>query len=90
MAMKVHSKNTHHKWNEILARHWPEHAKKQRIPEAQTLAIMAYLSEEVEPALNASFKQANTIFDMHVGEIIAERTLTCLRKIASFLEKSSV
>ncbi|MCZ8529848.1 type II toxin-antitoxin system HipA family toxin [Alteromonas sp. PRIM-21] len=90
MAMKVHSKNTHYKWNEILARHWPEHAKKQGIPEAQTLAIMAYLSKKVEPALHASFKQANTTFDMYVGEIIAERTLTCLRKIASFLENSSV
>ncbi|GAB5381439.1 MAG: type II toxin-antitoxin system HipA family toxin [Aliiglaciecola sp.] len=86
MAMKVHSKNTHYKWNEIMARHWPEHGKKQGIDEDQTLAIMAYLDNKIESALNTSLKQANDLFDMGVGEVITERTLTCLRKITNFLK----
>lgn len=86
MAMKVHSKNTHYKWNEIMARHWPEHGKKQGIDEDQTLAIMAYLDNKIESALNTSLKQANELFNMGVGEVITERTLTCLRKITNFLK----
>lgn len=86
MAMKVHSKNTHYKWNEIMPRHWPEHGKKQGIPEEQTLAIIASLNEKVESALNVTFKEANEHFDMGVGEVITERTLTCLGKITRFLK----
>ena len=85
IAMKVHSKNTHYKWNEIMPRLWPEHGKKQGIPEEQTLAIMASLNEKVESALNVTLKETNEHFDMGVGEVITERTLTCLGKITRFL-----
>ncbi|MFC3095398.1 type II toxin-antitoxin system HipA family toxin [Alteromonas sediminis] len=86
MAMKVHSKNTHYKWNEILPRHWPEHGKRQGIDKKQTLGILAYLDEKVEEALTSTLKQANAHFDMAVGEVITERTITCLRKITTFLK----
>ena len=88
MAMKVHSKNSHYKWNEILPRHWPEHGKKQGIDEEQTLAIMASLDETVESALNATLKEANRLFDRIVGEVIAERTLDCLGKVTRFLKSA--
>ena len=86
MAMKVHSKNTHYKWHEIMPRHWPEHGKKQGIDEEQTIAILASLNDNVEKALHTTLKQANTLFDAEVGEVITERTLTCLRKITTFLK----
>lgn len=86
MAMKVHSKNTHYTWNEIMPRHWPEHGKRQGIDKEQTLGILASLDENVEDALTSTLKQANAHFDMGVGEIITEQTLTCLRKITAFLK----
>jgi len=86
MAMKVHSKNTHYKWSEIIPRHWPEHGQKQGVGRDQTLAIMVSLNENVESALNTTLKEANEFFDMAVGEVIAERTLACLGKIARFLK----
>lgn len=86
MAMKVHSKNTHYKWNEIMPRHWPEHGKRQGIDNEQTLRILASLDEKVEEALTSTLKQANAHFDMGVGEVITERTITCLRKITTFLK----
>lgn len=86
MAMKVHSKNTHYKWNEIMPRHWPEHGKKQGIDESETLNFLAFLEENVEDALQATLKEANEFFEMAVGEIITDRTLTCLRKITAFLK----
>ena len=85
MAMKVHSKNTHYKWSEILPRHWPEHGKKQGIDEELTLTIMTALDEKIELALNKTLREANEFFDQEVGEIIAERTLTCLGKVTRFL-----
>lgn len=85
MAMKVYSKNTHYKWNEIMPRHWPEHGRRQGIDKDQTLAIMASLDEKVESALNTTLKEANELFDTTVGEVITERTLTCLNKITRFL-----
>ena len=86
MAMKVHSKNTNYKWNEIMPRHWPEHGKRQGIDNEQTLGILAFLDEKVEEALASSLNQANAHFDMGVGEVITERTLTCLCKIKTFLK----
>lgn len=86
MAMKVHSKNTHYKWNEIMPRHWPEHGKRQGIDKEQTLGILASLDEKVEAALSSTLKQANELFALEVGEVITERTLTCLRKITTFLK----
>lgn len=86
MAMKVHSKNTHYKWNNIQARHWPEHGKKQGIDKEQTLEILAFLEANVESALARTLKEANELFDMHIGEVITERTLTCMSKIASYLK----
>ncbi|MBD3822523.1 MAG: type II toxin-antitoxin system HipA family toxin [Thiotrichales bacterium] len=85
MAMKVHSKNTHYKWNEIMPRHWPEHGKKLGVEEAQTIGILTFLDEKVENALTSTLGQANAHFDMRVGEIITEQTLACLRKITTFL-----
>ncbi|MBT0586772.1 type II toxin-antitoxin system HipA family toxin [Alteromonas oceanisediminis] len=85
MAMKVHSKNTHYKWSEIMPRHWPEHAKKQGVDEEQALAIMITLNDTVETALNTTLKQAKELFDMHVGEVITEHTLNCLNKMTTFL-----
>ena len=85
MAMKVHSKNTHYKWNDIMPRHWPEHGRKQGVDEAQTLGILASLDEKAEEALTSTLKQANANFDMGVGEVITESTLTCLSKITTFL-----
>ncbi|MBJ2130174.1 hypothetical protein JC525_14650 [Alteromonas sp. IB21] len=67
--------------------HWPEHDKKQGISEAQTLAIMTSLVGKLEPALRASLKEANMLFDKEVGEAITEDTLTCLRKIVHFLKR---
>ncbi|MAI65993.1 MAG: serine/threonine protein kinase [Alteromonas sp.] len=87
MAMKVYSKNTHYRWNEIMPRHWPEHGKKQGISEAQTLAIMTSLVDKVEPALRSSLQEANMLFDKEVGEAITENILTCLRKISHFLKR---
>jgi len=86
MAMKVHSKNTHYKWHEIMPRHWPEHGKRQGIDKEQTLGILASLDGKVEDALTSTLKQANAHFDMAVGEVITERTITCLRKITTFLK----
>jgi serine/threonine-protein kinase HipA len=86
MAMEVHSKNTHYKWNEIMARHWLEHGKKQGIDETQVLGILAFLDEKVGAALTSTLKQANAHFDMNVGKRITEQTLTCLRKITAFLK----
>ncbi|MDY6927723.1 MAG: type II toxin-antitoxin system HipA family toxin [Pseudomonadota bacterium] len=86
MAMKVHSKNTHYKWNEIMPRHWPEHGKRQGIDKEQTLGILASLDGKVEEALTSTLKQANAHFDMAVGEVITDRTITCLRKITTFLK----
>ncbi|MFS1701286.1 type II toxin-antitoxin system HipA family toxin [Alteromonas sp. AMM-1] len=86
MAMKVHSKNTHYKWHDIMPRHWLEHGKKQGIDEEQTIAILTSLDNQLEIALHATLKQANTLFDVAEGEIITERTLTCLRKITTFLK----
>ena len=86
MAMKVHSKNTHYKWNEIMPRHWPEHGRKQGINEDKTLAILTSLDDKVESALSSTLKHANGLFDMNIGEVITERTLTCLNKITKFLK----
>lgn len=86
MAMKVHSKNSHYKWDDIMPRHWLEHGKKQGVDEDQTLAILASLDDVVESALSSSLKQSNALFDRGVGEVITERTLTCLRKITAFLK----
>ena len=69
-----------------MPRHWPEHGKKQGIDEEQTIAILASLNDNVEKALHTTLKQANTLFDAEVGEVITERTLTCLRKITTFLK----
>ena len=85
MAMKVHSKNTHYKWHDIMPRHWPEHGKRQGIDKEQTLGILASLDEKVETALSSTLKQANELFALEVGEVITERTLTCLRKVTAFL-----
>lgn len=86
MAMKVHSKNKHYKWNNIQARHWPEHGKKQGIDKDQTLSILAFLEANVESALNGTLKEANQFFDVRIGEVITERTLTCMSKIANYLK----
>ena len=86
MAMKVHSKNTHYKWSEIMPRHWPDHGKKQGISEDQTFAILAYLNENTEEALASTLSQANALFDVKVAEVITERTLISLLKITNFLK----
>ena len=69
-----------------MPRHWPEHGKKQGIDEDQTFAILTSLDDNVETALNNTLRQENGLFDVEVGEVITERTLTCLRKIATFLK----
>ena len=86
MAMKVHSKNTHYKWNNIQARHWPEHGKKQGINKEQTLSMLAFLEANVAAALDRTLKEANELFDVRTGEVITEHTLTCMSKIASYLK----
>jgi serine/threonine-protein kinase HipA len=86
MAMKVHSKNKHYNWHNIQARHWPEHGKKQGINEAQTRTILAFLEANVESALNGTLKKANELFDVTIGQVITEHTLTCLKKITNFLK----
>ncbi|GAA0856310.1 type II toxin-antitoxin system HipA family toxin [Aliiglaciecola litoralis] len=86
MAMKVHSKNKHYKWNDIQARHWPEHGKTQGIDEEQTLSILAFLEANVESALNGTLKAANELFDEDIGQVITECTLNCMRKVSSFLK----
>lgn len=85
MAMKVHSKNKHYKWNDIMPRHWPEHAKRQGIGEEHALSILTYLHENIESALNSTLEQASEHFDMKIGEVISERTLNCVKKVTSFL-----
>ena len=86
MAMKVHSKNKHYRWHDITARHWLAHGSYLGISKDDILSILSTLSTNVEPALSQTFEEANTHFDVSVGESISAGTLKCRDNINALLD----
>ncbi|MCY7297195.1 type II toxin-antitoxin system HipA family toxin [Alteromonas sp. a30] len=81
MAMKVHSKNTHYRWNDIQKRHWYSHGKYLVLSENTVGSIIANLTSNVEPALEKTFTEASELFDENVGSQIAEMVGKTLLKL---------
>lgn len=72
MAMKVHSKNTHYKWVDILARHWLGHAKHCGLNTDIAMRRIDQINADVEYAIESTLKEANEYFDTATGHSIAE------------------
>lgn len=84
MAMKVHGKNKHYRWNDIVARHWLSHGDYLGLSRMNTVSNLTYLSAIADGALEQTFKAANDLFDVRVGESIAEGVRKCSKKLTDF------
>ena len=81
MAMKVHSKNTHYRWNRISAHHWLNHATHLRYPKAEIEQILQELCETVPNALLKTSEAASELFNHQVGDAISHGTNACVEKL---------
>lgn len=72
MAMKVHSKNTHYRWNDIQKRHWYAHGKFLGLSENSVSLIVDDLAANVDSALNKAFAGASELFDVKIGAQIGD------------------
>ncbi|MCH2456169.1 MAG: type II toxin-antitoxin system HipA family toxin [Idiomarina sp.] len=81
MAMKVHSKNTHYRWYNILGRHWLSHGRYLRLSASAVKQVLGELLELTEPALNKALEDAPTAEALSVGETIKARTLSHLARL---------
>ncbi len=81
MAMKVHSKNTHYRWNDIQKRHWCSHGKYLGLSENMVDSIIADLASNTEGALDKTLATASELLDESIGEKIAEMTSKTVHKL---------
>lgn len=81
MAMKVHSKNNHYKWERIQARHWLNHAKHLKFPEVEMKTLLEELYHTVPEALANALASAPPLFNTQIGEEISHNTIKCVEKM---------
>ena len=81
MAMKIHSKNTHYRWNDIQKRHWYSHGKYLGLSENTVDSIIADVTSNVETALEKTVTEASELFDESIGSQIAEMVSKTVPKL---------
>lgn len=52
MAMALNGKNKHHRWYEIMPRHWFDESKKVNFPESEMQAIIEHTLDNIESVIN--------------------------------------
>jgi serine/threonine-protein kinase HipA len=81
MAMKVHGKNSHYHWDNIMLRHWSSNAKHLRFDPQFMEKIISQVNAQAMDALDLAFADKNALFDTRVGEAIAEGVTKALKRL---------
>lgn len=83
MAMKVHGKNSHYKWHDIMPRHWISNAKILKFNPQSMETIISQVSEMATEALERTFAEGGALFDTKIGDAIAQGVYDALKQLQS-------
>ena len=81
MAMKVHGKNSHYRWHDIMLRHWYSNAKHLRFAPSFMDSILKQVNAQAMQALKLALADKNELFDIRIGEAIAEGVTKALKRL---------
>ncbi|RUO31089.1 type II toxin-antitoxin system HipA family toxin [Aliidiomarina soli] len=85
MAMKVHSKNTHYRWHEIMGRHWLAHGRYLGLSTEYIEEAIRSIVSNTESALACTLNDAPNDGARQVGELIQGHILRQVERLRATL-----